>query len=353
MESKIDHIIVGGGLAGLLLAWEFHQRNISFVIYSNKKPASSSVAAGTWNPVSFRTMTPTWRAQEMIDRMDVVYNAIDAKLGTSMYGKLKVEKILANDQEKDFWEEKAKSEVSSDFLEALTHKVNIKGEEKSAGIVKQTGRLDLPDFVNKLREFFASAGKLIEEDFSYEKLEVKNSHSVYDRWIATKVVFTEGTYIIDNPWFNWLPFRPVKGDVLTIKSEDLNVETIRKKNVFILPIGNDLYKVGATYHWKDKSWEPSEEARAEIIEKFEKISDCNYEVIDQKAGIRPATHDRRAMIGAHPTFKNLYVFNGLGSKGVFLAPLLINEFCDALEGKSSIHPEVSIDRCVKKYFEAN
>ena len=90
MESKIEHIIVGGGLAGLLLAWELHKRATSFIIFSNDKPASSSVAAGTWNPVSFRTMTPTWRAQEMIDKMDLVYHEIDAKFGTSMYGKIKV-----------------------------------------------------------------------------------------------------------------------------------------------------------------------------------------------------------------------------------------------------------------------
>jgi len=350
MESKIEHIIVGAGLAGLLLAWELHQRGTSFFIYSNQAPASSSVAAGTWNPVSFRTMTPTWRAQEMIDRMDVVYHAIDAELGTSMYGKLKVEKILANNQEKDFWEEKAKSERSRDFLEEVTHEVEIKGEKCFAGVVKQTGRLDLPDFVIKLRAYFKDKGYLIEEDFKYDELEVKNSFSVYGKLQAQKVIFTEGTYIIDNPWFSWLPFRPVKGDVLTIKSVDLKVDTIRKKNVFILPIGNDLYKIGATYHWKNKSWNPSNEARLEIIEKFEKITDCTYEIIDHKSGIRPATHDRRAIIGAHPTFKNLYVFNGLGSKGVFLGPLLINEFCDSLEGSSEVHPEVSINRCIKKYF---
>jgi len=350
MESKIEHIIVGGGLAGLLLAWELHKRNKSFIIFSNDKPASSSVAAGTWNPVSFRTMTPTWRAQEMIDQMDLVYKEIDAKFGTSMYGKLKVEKILTNDQEKQFWEEKAKSEVSKDFLVESPHEVNIKGDILFAGIVKQTGRLDLPRFVKELRCFFKNKGKLIEEDFDYDALEVNNSSSVYKGWETKKVIFSEGTYIINNPWFNWLPFRPVKGDVLTIKSTDLKVDTIRKKNVFILPIGNDTYKVGATYHWKDKTWTPSEEARLEIIDKFEKITDCNYEIIDQKAGIRPATHDRRAIIGSHPTFKNLYIFNGLGSKGVFLAPLLIDEFCDAMEGKSEIHPEVSINRCTKKYF---
>ncbi len=350
MESKIDHIIVGGGLAGLLLAWEFHKRKQSFIIFSNDKPSSSSVAAGTWNPVSFRTMTPTWRAQEMIDQMEIVYQDIDQKLGTSMYSKIKVEKLLSNDQEKKFWEEKAKSEVSKDFLVASPHEVNIKGSILFAGIVKQTGRLNLPQFVKELHDFFKEQGNLIEEDFDYDALKLNNYYSSYKKWKTSKVIFSEGTYISNNPWFNWLPFRPVKGDILTIKSNDLKVDTIRKKNIFILPIGDNKYKIGATYHWKDKTWEVSEEARLEIVNKFEKITDCNYEILDQKAGIRPATYDRRAIIGPHPTYKNLYVFNGLGSKGVFLAPLLIKEFCDELDGKSKVHQDVSINRCLKKYF---
>ena len=49
-----DYIIVGGGLAGMLVAWELFERGKSFLIYVDDAPASSKVAAGTWNPVTFR-----------------------------------------------------------------------------------------------------------------------------------------------------------------------------------------------------------------------------------------------------------------------------------------------------------
>ena len=351
LKSSYDYIVVGGGLAGLLLGWELKKLNKSFVIFSNDQPASSSVAAGTWNPVAFRQMIPTWRAQEMIDKMLEVYPEIEAVLGTQLLTMIDVEKVLANDQEIDFWKTQAVTDISKDFLKGDPHIINIKGEERYAGIVKQTGRLDLPEFVTLLRKYFADLGLLVNEDFDYDSINIQGESVSYKDIQTDKILFAEGTYTSNNPYFNWLPFKSTKGDVLTIKSADLKVDKIRKKNIFILPIGNDVYKVGATYDWEDKSWEPSEKGKTEILEKFEKISDCTYEIIDHKAGIRPASHDRRPFIGEHPTHKNLLIFNGLGSKGVFLGPLLAQEFCSFLIGGGEIHPEVSIIRCFKKYWK--
>jgi glycine/D-amino acid oxidase-like deaminating enzyme len=340
MENSPEYTIVGGGLAGMLIAWELVQRGKKIEIYANNAPASSSVAAGTWNPVTFRRMIPTWRAQEMIDAMLCVYPKVEKKLGIKVLSMIKVEKILANEQESDFWKEMAQKEEVKDFLEPQPHELTINGSPKLAGIVKQTGRLDLPLYVSKLHEFFEENSSLKRENFNYDSI---NSNHKY--------IFTEGTYCEQNPYFNWLPFRCVKGDILTIKSTDLKVDKIRKKNIFILPLGKDTYKIGATYDWQDKTWGPSEKGKAEILEKFEKISNCAYKVVGHESGIRPATHDRRPFIGTHPKYKNLFIFNGLGSKGVFLGPLLAKEFCDSLENKGEIHQEVSINRCFKKYYK--
>ncbi len=348
MDKK--YIIVGGGLAGMLVAWELWQRNESFIVYADQAPASSNVAAGTWNPVAFRQMIPTWRAQEMIDAMLEVYPQVENELGVDLLSMIEVEKILANEQEEKFWMEKAKTDISKDFLGDQLQTIKVKGEDKTVGIVKQTGRLNLPLYVEQLNAFFHEKGMLLFEKFDFNHLQYSSEKIKYKDISAQRIIFAEGTYCDQNPFFNWLPFKSVKGDVLTIKSNDLNVSKIRKKNIFILPLGEGIYKVGATYDWNDTSWEPSEKGKNEIIEKFEKISDCNYEIIGHEAGIRPASHDRRAFIGAHPKHENLFIFNGLGAKGVFLGPLLSKEFCDFLSGKGEIHPEVSVIRCFKKYY---
>ena len=351
IEREYKYIIVGGGLAGMLLAWELNKQGNSFLVFSDDAPASSSVAAGTWNPVTFRRMIPTWRSQEMINAMMDLYPKVEKELGIDLISMIAVEKILANEQEADFWKEMAITEESKDFLVAKLHKLTIKGEEKHAGIVKQTGRIDLPTFVKESQLYFHTKGNLTFDSFRHSALKTSKTGIEYKDIKAKKIIFAEGTYAEQNPFFNWLPFKSVKGDVLTIKSKDLKVDKIRKKNIFILPLGNNTYKIGATYDWRDKTWLPSEKGKLEILEKFEEISDCTYEIIGHEAGRRPATHDRRPFIGPHPKNDNILIFNGLGSKGVFLGPLLALEFCNFLVGKGDIHQEVSVKRCFKKYFQ--
>ena len=349
-QTEYDYIIVGGGLAGMLLAWELIDRKKKFLIYSDNAPASSSVAAGTWNPVTFRKMIPTWRSQEMINKMFQVYSKVEKKLGINLLSLIEAEKIITNDQEEKFWNKMAVSEESKDFLEPQLLDVFIKGETKKLGIVKQTGRINLPEYVKQSQTYFYKKKHIVFNKFDYSELNISDNTIKYKSVKATKIIFAEGTYAEKNPFFNWLPFKPVKGDILTIESKDLNINRIRKKNIFILPIGANIYKIGATYHWSDKTWEPSEKGKMELIEKFDKISDCTYKIIKHESGIRPATHDRRPFIGIHPNHNNLLIFNGLGSKGVFLGPLMAAEFCDSLDSKGEIHPEVSIERCIRKYF---
>lgn len=348
--KKTDYIIVGGGLAGMLLAWELEKRGKPFLIFSNDAPASSNVAAGTWNPVTFRKMIPTWRSQEMINKMIEVYPEVEKKLGIKLMSLIKVEKIITNEQEALFWEKMALTEECKDFLEPKLKEINIKGELKKSGIVKQTGRLDIASYVKHSRTYFHNKGTLIYDSFNHSMVRVLKKGIQYNSLQVNKIIFAEGTYADQNPFFKWLPFKSVKGDILTIESKDLKVDKIRKKNIFILPLGKNLYKIGATYHWWDKTWVPSNKGKMELIEKLDKISDCTYKIIKHEAGRRPATHDRRAFMGSHPSYEDLLIFNGLGSKGVFLGPLLASEFCDFIEKKRVLDPEVSIERCIKKYF---
>ena len=109
-------------------------------------------------------------------------------------------------------------------------------------------------------------------------------------------------------------------------------------------VGNNIYKVGATYNWKDKTDTPTEEAKEELLKKLQSLLDHPFELIGHQAGVRPTTKDRRPIIGTHPKHQNLHVFNGLGTKGVMIAPYFVDQFCDFLEGKSQLDKEVDLNR---------
>ena len=61
-------------------------------------------------------------------------------------------------------------------------------------------------------------------------------------------------------FFNDLPLDGTKGELLLIKAPNLKLDVIINSGVFIIPIGNDLYKVGATYDVKDLSLDTTPKA---------------------------------------------------------------------------------------------
>jgi len=140
---------------------------------------------------------------------------------------------------------------------------------------------------------------------------------------------------------------------LTIKCEDLSLEETFNAGFFVLPLGNGFYRVGATFNWDDKTTTPTEEGRLQLCEKFERYFDVDYEIVEHRAGIRPTVQDRRPIMGAHPQEKDLFLFNGLGTKGVMLAPYLSNHFLNYLLNRKSLMAEADIRRFDKHVGSQN
>jgi len=144
--------------------------------------------------------------------------------------------------------------------------------------------------------------------------------------------------------FNHLPLQGNKGELITIKAKGIDITRILKAGVFLIPIGNDHYRVGATYSRNEKDDEPTEAALAELRTKLEKLINVPYEVIEQVAAVRPTVSDRRPLVGRHQDWPNVYVLNGLGSRGVLIAPYAARQLYDFIESGQSLDPDMDIAR---------
>src|SRR5690606_29311622 len=125
------------------------------------------------------------------------------------------------------------------------------------------------------------------ETFDYPLLTIAEDHITYKNVKAKFIVFAEGFGMVGNPFFGDLPLNVAKGEVLTIKAPDLRMDFILKSSVFVVPELDDCYSVGATYNWKDKTHNITEDAKTELLDKLKNLIRCNYEVVNQVAGIRP------------------------------------------------------------------
>ena len=194
--------------------------------------------------------------------------------------------------------------------------------------------------------FSAYNGTLIRQGSA---LSLRYSDDYYNG-IEETIIYCEGFNAINNPYFNYLPFSPVKGELLDIKIHEINIQEIINQGAFVIPLGDDVYRLGATYSWHELDFIPTEQGRNELMGKYQKLMKPEMKIGSHRAGVRPATKDRRPFIGMHPEFENVGIFNGLGSKGVSLAPYFAKQFVDFLVNDKELHPEVNINRFASLYL---
>jgi glycine/D-amino acid oxidase-like deaminating enzyme len=142
-----------------------------------------------------------------------------------------------------------------------------------------------------------------------------------------------------------------KGEYLIIKAPELSRERIVKGVIFIAPIENDLFWIGASFSQKDKTDVPTDLGKDWLIQKLNSILNIPYEVINHEAAVRPTVSDRRPLLGVHPSYSNLYVFNGLGTRGVLMAPKLSQWLYEFVHQRKQFPNEVAIDR-FESYFSS-
>lgn len=344
--KNIDFIIVGQGIAGSCLASTLIAKGKSVVIFDNPDHNKAShVAAGMMNPVVFRRFTTSWKAIEALPFSKDFYRKHEADFGLKMLHEKSMLKVLANKQEIDFWIDCAKKPDMVPFLnpEPITLSEEFKGV--TVGEVNQTAHLDVPLWLNAVKEDWIAKGIYFNEDFDYSALNQTSEKLQYKDITADKIVFCEGIKAGENPLFPKLEFKPAKGELMEISAEASTLTKILKKGIFVLPKSDNKFLVGATYEWKDLEPVPTEKGENELRQKLENVFTAAYTINKKLAGIRPTVPDRRALIGFHPTDNRLSVFNGLGTKGVLLGPYLADYFSDKLiQNDFDLDPEVDVSR---------
>jgi glycine/D-amino acid oxidase-like deaminating enzyme len=202
------------------------------------------------------------------------------------------------------------------------------------------------------RTYLKSRQAYQNEQFSYNDMIHEEGGIRWQEVRAKKILFCEGTYNGVNPYFNWLPVEQVKGELLLVHIPGMPAEEIINRGVFVLPVGNGYFKVGSTYQWDHPDWQPSLQGKQELEEKLQKLIKLPFQITDHKAGIRPACPDRRPLIGLHPEHQTVGVFNGLGTKGISIAPYYASHFVDYLEDNKELNPEVHINRYFSLYYKS-
>jgi glycine/D-amino acid oxidase-like deaminating enzyme len=344
--KQIDYIIVGKGLAGIAFCEQLRAAHKDFIVFDNNSQQSSSVAAGLYNPVILKRFTKVWRAKEQLALAIPKYKLLEQLLDVKLDYQLPVYRRFTSVEEQNDWFTASDEPVLEEFLSTnLVKNTNdVIHADFGFGEVLHSGRIDTAQLVKSYSNYLDEEDKLREEAFQYELLEVSSEYVEYKDVRAKHIVFTEGFGISKNPFFSHLPLNGTKGEMLTIQAPDLKMAFIMKSSVFIVPLGNDLFWIGATYEREDKTHSITESAKDQLVDKLKQIIKCDFKILKQVAGIRPTTKDRRPLIGTHQDYKNVHVLNGLGTRGVMISPYVAEQLFNHIENGELLDPEIDIKR---------
>lgn len=346
---EVDFLIVGGGLAGIHFAHQCQLNHKKFVVIEGHFDSSSKIAAGLYNPVILKRFTHAWHADEQLQIFNDIYSGLSTILNSEIDVKLPLYRRLSSVEEQNLWFEASDQTLLLPYLDTNLDFSNIHGIQSPFGFgkVNQTGYVDTNQLVNGYHDYLRSIHCFLEDSFAYNLVKFEGSDVFYQDLKAKHLVFAEGFGLINNPFFNKLPLDGTKGETLLIECPGLELEVIIKGGVFIIPIGNHLFKVGATYNWSDKTSLPTEEGKQDLLDQLNSILTLDYKVISHSAGVRPTVKDRKPLLGTHPLYPNLHVLNGLGTRGVMLAPYLAKMLFDFIEYQKPLHQDVDVKRIRK------
>lgn len=333
--------IIGQGLAGSMLAYELLELGFDVMVLDDGHSASSSmVAAGMWNPVTFKKLSESWMASTLLSAADKSYTSLEKKLSRKFYHPMELVRIFTGNLAANDWEEKS---VHPELISYLTDHQDEAVKEMfhqpfGHGIVAGSGWLDIPTLLHGYRDQLISQGRYEKRTITAETIEELEEDQ------DANVVHCIGWKAVYSGLFDWVPVIPNKGEVLTIELPKLGMNRMVNFGNFIVPIGQHKFRFGATYKLNEPDPNPQTETAREMLDDLHKVYPQEVVLLDHKAGYRPTTPDRKPVMGQHPSRKQHWIFNGFGSKGVLIIPFFAKHFAEVLAGQAELNGEVNVQR---------
>ena len=317
-----DAIIVGQGISGSLLSWVLLQRGLTVLVYDRGIEASATYAAsGIINPITGKRFVKTWMADTLLPTAENMYAELSTLLQAPIYHQLPIYKLPTTVKEQNDWAARA---TDSHYQQYLSRGIETLDPLKinnpyGAAVIEGGGKLDTILFLKKYRAYLQSKNLLVEEN--YTTAQAIESPS--------RVIYCDGYEAAYGTLFNDLTWQLAKGEYLLVRIEDFYTDSIISGETTLSPTAQpDIYYAGATYQWHYTHLQPSAAQKQEIIDALHRMLHTDFEVLAHGAAVRPTVKDRRPFARFHPVHQHIGLLNGMGTKGVSLAPYMAQQMAN-------------------------
>jgi len=347
--SKLDYIIVGQGITGTCLALMLIQKGKSVKLIDNHhRYSSTKIAAGIINPVTGRKYVKSWMIDILLPFAKAFYQNVEHTFDLKLVYETEIKRNMPSITAVNDWMARCQDPVYDAYVKEVKQEQSLSKSVFSKygfSTIKNVLRVDISKLIQEFRQNCLENSLLLEEEFEY--LDLTHTNGIEYRGLeANTLIFCEGYRSIYNPYFRNLPFVPLKGEVITLEIPSLKLENILRHDRFLVPLGQDKYWTGGGYERENIDQEPTKEYLQELKKDLDDFLKCDYKILSHKAAVRPAVKDRKPILGEHPDYRNIYICNGMGTKGASLAPYFCNHLLEHIEEDAELMPEVDIKRFV-------
>ena len=330
-------LVVGQGLAGTVMALTLAARGLQVHVADAGLPwAASPVAAGAFNPVTGKRMQLTWQADLLWPQLEAFYPAAEALLQARFFFALPNLRPLLTAQEGEEAMRMAQAGPLAGWM-TLTEALPWAPAEQlvaphGALLVPRAGYVEVPVLCSAARAWLAAAGGFFQQMVLPADLATTEEGITWQGRSYAGVIWAEGAAGKANPLLAQLPLAPLKGEILLVEPQTSPTlaGAVLNRAAYLAPRPDGLMWAGSTYQHQYDVEGPTEAGRASILQRVGKFYLPELRVAKHLAGIRPSVRDRRPIVGALAGHLHQYVFTGLGTKGVSLAPWLAGVLADHL-----------------------
>ncbi len=360
LPEQVDFCVLGAGLAGLGVSKHLLNSGASVCVIDVKDIASgaSGTPFGLVNPATGRFGKKVWEAEQCLSGVEADLKEVQQTAETELFvntGVLRpaqtekmAKRMFTTATESDWpdgwctWLDKHEMESNHPNLhfvegamwlpKGLT--VNIEAYLKAKAALLQTRGLH----VQLHAEYKVNC-----TDSGYE-IHFANGKKLN----CTSLVFASGFDTHKSPFWEFLTLHPIKGQVAIFQSpEAANFDYSISALGYIASISDTEFMAGSTYEHHFSHLEPDQEGVDYLINRLQKVYPVLFEdakLTGQWAGVRASTPDKKPVLGEHPEHKNMYVFTGLGSKGLLYSDYVGKLLAEHILQEGALPPAFDIAR---------
>lgn len=348
--ASVEFLIVGQGLVGTNLAFRLWELGRSFrILDAGLERAASVVSAGLLNPVTGPRLNLSWQAGEHLREAEQFYRKQEERLGIGFYKKRSILRILRSEAEKERWARRMADPAYAGFLSPWEAGVEgLPENENGFCRILNAASIEPEVYLEAAREWFLERGVLERGVLRVESLKPGPDGVEWDGGRVAAVVFCEGWSGVRNPWFDFLPLEPAKGEIIRLRPGGAVPEEVINGGKWIFPLSGEV-RVGSTFRPGDVSETCTPVAAKELARRAREILGWEFsgEVVGQQAGIRPCSRDKLPFLGRHPRWPGLVMANGFGAKGALTSPLCALRLARHLVEGAPLHRDEDIARWIR------